>query len=132
MSIYTRIFKQRAVYWPPSGQSDAFGRPIQADPIEIKCRWEDNTTEAFDGHGRQIIITSQVYTDRDVIPGGLMKFGLLADVTNPGDPFANPDVSEIKKFDKTPNLRNTKFLRIAHLGLFGGGGSAHGSSYGTR
>lgn len=122
MSLITKMLKKgRAVYWPPvldedgGPVSDEFGMPTFEDPVQIKCRWEDYDVEFVENAGRQEESKARVYVDRDVQLKGVLWKGLIEDLVEAEDPFKNPGAWEIKKFDKIPNLRQTKFVRIAWL-----------------
>lgn len=121
MSIITRMRKQTAVYWPPGSEStagrdyDDYGRPLYGDPVEIDCRWVDVNEEFVGPTGDRLSTQSIVYTDRDVGLRGVLMLGELTDITDADNPKNNLNAWEIRRFDKTPNLRNTEVLRKAYL-----------------
>jgi len=121
MSIITKMLRQDAVYWPLAGvdsggvDMDAYGQPIASDPVKIDCRWVDKAVQFSDAVGETRISHSVVYVDRDVVLGGFLMLGVLDDVTDEDVPLNNVNAWEIKRFDKTPNLKNTEFLRTAYL-----------------
>lgn len=122
MSIITKMLKQKAVYWPPesvdsSGDDfDNYGQPqVSVDPIEIDCRWEDVAQEFIDSEGTAQVSRSVVYVSQDVEVGGILMSGNLVDVIDAVNIKENPNAWEIRRFDKLPNLKATKFLRTAYL-----------------
>lgn len=121
MSIITRMLKQTCVYWPMGSSdsgSDDFddqGFPILADPIELKCRWEDVNEEFITANETKMTSKSKVYVESDADVGGVLMLGLLSDVTDLVNVKENDGADEIKRFDKIPNLKATEFVRLAWL-----------------
>lgn len=121
MSLFTRMLKQNAVYWPlatsESGEVayNNDGEIRYGTPIEILCRWEDIAEEFIDKYGTVQVSKSLVYVGIDVSVGGCLYLGDLESSMDWDDPKANEGVWEIRRFDKIPNIRITKFLRIAYL-----------------
>jgi hypothetical protein len=121
MSLATRFLKQTAVYWAPGSEDsggsdfDEFGKPQYATYVQITCRWEQTNEEYIDAKGTQRVTTAVVYTDEDVIPGGVLMLGVLADVTDVSVPKNNANAAEIMAFEKQPTFKATDFLRIAKL-----------------
>jgi len=58
---------------------------------------------------------AQIYTDRDLETGGIFMLGTFDDVDNYDTPKENTGAWEIITVVKTPNLKRTKFLRLAYL-----------------
>lgn len=112
MSIITRMLKDFAVYWEISGY-DAFGNPSISSPIQLTCRWEDSQQQIVTSDGTPITAKSIVYVNQDVITGGYLFHGLLADA--PSDPKISEKAFLIRRFDKLPNLRYTEYLRTAYI-----------------
>lgn len=116
MGLLQRIMKQTCVYWSTdSDRADKFGNPISAAPIEIPCRWEDGIDNPVYADESRILADTRVFVGQDVDVDGFLLLGTLADVQDMNDPKQNPKAFRIKKFDKTPNLRATDFVRIAYL-----------------
>jgi len=111
MSILTRMLRQTAVYWAPSG-SDAYGRTTFADPVELSCRWEDTAEEFIDAQGERQVSKAKVYVGEDIEPGGYIMLGDLDDVDEDANPREVSDAWAIRSFAKTPNLKATAFLRL--------------------
>lgn len=141
--MITRTCKQKAVYWG-SPTEDGFGGKTFADPVEIACRWEDMQQIVTDAKGNEITSRALVFVLQDVDEEGMLYLGTLAaldiildelltadnvDITADNEtitadasiaPLPNPMTIEgayiIKRFQKTPALRNTtEFLRKAYL-----------------
>lgn len=119
MGILTTMLKQTAVYWAPADPStDAYGRPLFDDPVELNCRWEDVAMEYVARDGETSVSKSVVYVASDVVVGGLLMEGVIEDTEDsafPDDPKDADGVEEIRRFDKLPNLKNTAYLRTAIL-----------------
>lgn len=114
MSIYTKILKDYAVYWPPLGL-DENGRFATGTAVEIRCRWEENCLEFLDGHGQISVSKSKIFSGIDLAFGGMIWHGRLANVVSATVPTNNPGALEIRGWKKIPNRKNTRFLRIAFL-----------------
>lgn len=115
MGLIKKMRRQFAVYWPPIGTDDE-GEFVYGDPVEIKCRWEDDATDYIDAKSTTEINVTKVYCDRVVKVGGMLWRGRLADLSSQSDPKSNENASEILKYSEIPNLKAKDFLRIATLG----------------
>lgn len=115
MSIISRMRRQQAVYWEPTGQSGPGGEPLYLAPIEIKCRWDDVQEVSVSPTGEEFVSRSKVYTDRRVKLNGVLKEGKLDSVTLPDEPLANEEAFLIRARGKIPNFRATEFLHFAVL-----------------
>lgn len=113
MSIITRMRKQSAVYWPPTG-ADEYGHPTFGTAVAVSCRWEDKSEEFVDDKGERQVSNAVVYVDQDMVPGGWLWLGSLGDESDSGDPIAS-GAHEIRKFEKVPNLKATEHLRTVML-----------------
>lgn len=113
MSIIDRMRKQNAVHWRRM-TPDKYGKFSFAVPVEIECRWDDCAEEFRDTLGNLLVSSAVVYPDRDMVVGDMLRFGEMGSDT-PDDPTELTDAFEVKRFEKIPNLRATKFLRIARL-----------------
>lgn len=114
MGIITRMRKQDAVYWPISSV-DNYGQPVLGTPVQIRCRWEDRNEEFVDVNGTQLLSSAVVYVDRDVVPGGVLMLGTLADITDADNPKENDNAYEIRRFDNLPDIRAKEFLKTAWM-----------------
>jgi hypothetical protein len=121
MSLIEDMLIQKAVYWPLGSADsggrdfDDYGQPVYATPVEIDCRWHDKNTELILADGTQTVSRSLVFVDRDVVLGGVLWLGELADVAYADDPKANDGAWEIIKFDKIPDMDGEEFVRKAFL-----------------
>ena len=121
MSLIERMLKQKAVYWAlGSAESagldfDDQGSPIYATPVEIKCRWEERSDEFIDRNGALVSSRAVVFVDRDLKVGGVLMPGTLDTGLNWDEPKKNDGAWEIQGWEKVPDLRIKKFLRIAYL-----------------
>jgi len=114
MSIITRMRKQDAVYWPYDS-IDQFGKKAFGSATAIRVRWEDINEEYLDGAGERRMSKALVYVDRDVLIGGMLMLGTIADITDTVNIRENEGAWEIRRFDKLPNLKNTEYLRSVYL-----------------
>ena len=115
MSLISRMRRQDAVYWPPQ-QAGRYGLAGLGQPVAVRCRWDDVHEQYVTTTGTTTISNAKVYVDQDMLPGGYLWLGLLADLPDsPTDPRQLPGAYEIQKLEKIGNLRATEFLRIAML-----------------
>lgn len=114
MGIISKMRKQTCTYWARLG-TDGSGQPRFADPIDIKCRWEDETVEFLDQEGAKQISNAIVYVDREVTLGGVLRLGAVADIGTSLSPNQHRDAYHIRKLGKLPNLRNTETLLTAYV-----------------
>jgi len=114
MSIIVKMRRQRAVWWQRNAQADQYGSYSFAAPVEILCRWDDVSQEFLAADGEKRSSRSMVYTDRVMLPGDRLMLGEL-DSNTPTDPLSVTNTFEVRRFDKTPNLRATETLFTAYL-----------------
>jgi hypothetical protein len=121
MSVITKMLKGTCVYWGlksnESGQLayDDNGNPQVTSPVELQCRWVDKTKLFVEPNGEQWTSHSEVYVSSDVDVKGFLFNGELTDLTDQNVPQNNVGACEIRRFDKTPNFKQTEFLRKAFL-----------------
>ncbi len=113
MGLIKRMRKQPAVYWAQTPK-DEFGSVGFAEPVQIKCRWEDRVGQVLDSKGELVNATSVVYVDRDIELADKLKLGELDSMTL-SDPSSDAEAFTVAGFEKVPNLRAKEFLRIAYL-----------------
>jgi hypothetical protein len=106
----------QAVYWAPI-KADSFGRPTQAAPVQLACRWEDQVVETIDRDGNIVYSSATVYLASPVLVGGYLFLGLLSSIGSGfGDPIqSNPGVHEIISLGSAPNLKASQILYQAML-----------------
>ena len=114
MSIITKVLKQTAIYWAPTGGFDKFGQALFSAPEEITCRWIDKTEEVITPDGTKVLSQSRAMVSKDVQVGGILMLGEL-DSTVDAIPKNNPGAHEIVQFGKVPNFRCTEFVRTAYM-----------------
>jgi len=113
MSSLTRLLKQKCVLWTHITYG-INGMPIYSSPVEIKCRWEDSYVEYLDKQNQVCLSAAVVYLDRDVKVGDVLMLGSISENLE-SDPLMNEGAAEIKQFNKIPDLKNRKCLRVAYL-----------------
>lgn len=120
MRIIRKMRRRKAVYWAPAG-NDRMGKATFAEPIEIKCRWEDKVSEIVNSEGRTIVTTSIVYPDQVLeLTGYLWLIPKGEDMDsveglNLTNPKANEGAKEVKAMGQLPDLRDTDVLLTAWL-----------------
>lgn len=122
MSLIKRMLRDVCVLWKRDGV-DEYGAFRWTAPVEIKCRWEEIEQVAVNRKDSAAGIqdmpkespASLVYVDRDLSPGDILWYGKLADVPAGTDPATLYKASEVKRFDKLPDMRIREYLRKAYL-----------------
>lgn len=109
-----KILNQVAVYWHYEGR-DENGQPLYSTPVEIDCRWEDVGKLFLNDKGQEEVSRSIVYVDRDLKKDSVLWLGDLNDLEDLDDPLDNDNAWSIRYWQKIPNRRATKFVRIATL-----------------
>lgn len=118
MSLIRRMLKQRVLYWgtPVSNTEGGF---TFAAASELRARWEDRQVEYFDAAGARKLSQSVVYVEADVAVGGFLRLGTEDDLESGQDVSTSPyDIDgafRIGGFDKLPDIRARRFVRIAYL-----------------
>ena len=100
MSFYTKMLRQKAVWWPLASASgtqqlDAYGQFVYGDPIEIDCRWEDTAEDFIASDGTTRVSSAVVFVDRDLTVGGFIFLGTLSSLIDPTDPKNTEGAMEI-------------------------------------
>ena len=119
-TIFTRMLKGTAVYWP-ADVADGFGGFTIGTPVEIACRWEHKTILYVDSQGQEKQCNSVVYVqDTTVDIDYYLWEGALADLTTDqrNDPLGELGTNVIKQIngkDIIPNFKHTKNLRVLYL-----------------
>jgi hypothetical protein len=114
-NLLKRVCKQDCVYWAPSAVGTDGQVTEYEDPVDLKCRWEDVQEVYIDKDGNEKVSRSRVFVLQDVKPLGVLWLGTIEQLTTTDDPFVNEGAYEIRQFDKTPDFKAKKFLRIAWL-----------------
>lgn len=137
MSLIVRMRRQRAVWWQRVETPNKYGEFTFNPPVEVRCRWEDVAVEFVDPKSEKQISRSLVYVDRVMTPGDRLKLGELSEtdwiletgfwsdsgiwvddalwIDSLSTVTIDEDSFEIRRFDQTPNLRNTRTLLTAYL-----------------
>lgn len=112
MRIITKVLKQKAVYWAPTGKRNEYGEPLYNAPEEIRCRWVDVAVVETDPDGKEHVYSSVVMVQVDLVGEGKIVLGKLEDFSS-----ANPpkEAKQVRKFYKTPTLNARRFVRTAML-----------------
>ena len=95
-----RLFPQKVTWWIRTG-SDQYGASIFGTPKVIGARWEDKNMQYNDRQGNTATSSAIVYVDRDVEVGDYLMLG----ESESNDPLL-VDAYEIKKYNKSPDIRN--------------------------
>lgn len=115
-SLISRVCAQTAVYWG-SPTNDGYGSFTYDDPVEISVRWQDKTEIIKDSKGQEQVSRAEVYLTQDVDEQGILYLGTLDDLDSAQEdsPFTIDGAYIIMKFEKSPNIKGTEFVRKAYL-----------------
>jgi len=128
LRIIDKMRRQNAIYWPPLA-ADRFGVQVPGALVELamvcgdknyRVRWVDVTEEFLGTDNTTQMSNAYVYVPvlpdgSEVVVGGYLWLGDRSGLTDEKDPRNNPGAWEVRKFEKTPTLRASKFIRKAVL-----------------
>jgi hypothetical protein len=101
---------QPATYWAP-GPENKYGEQSFAAPVLIATRWEEHNEQIRKATGEEVISTTRVFVDREVLVDGFLQEG---DYTAQLDPnMGNARV--IQTTAVIPDIRNVSKERKAYL-----------------
>lgn len=113
MSVITSMRRQKAVYWK-QGPLGVTGQPTFLAPVEIDCRWEDESVEFLNNNAERLASKAVVYVDRDMQEKDVLMLSTLNSAVL-DDPFDNANAFSVRGFASLPNFKATEFLRTAYL-----------------
>ena len=125
MSIEDNIARNltaTCVYWG-NPQNDGEGGFTFDDAVEISCRWEDMMQIVSDAKGNEVSSRALVFVGQDLDEEGYLYLGTLDDLYDSAessagaidDPKEIEGAYQIKRFQKTPSLSGSGYLRKAYL-----------------
>ena len=103
-----------AVWWAKN-DTDRYGDPSFATPVEIDVRWTDKNEMVILANGDVVRSNAKVFVDRDITVGDILLHSELDSSVDQDTPLNNVGAFEVQELKKTPNKRNTKWLRKALL-----------------
>lgn len=112
--IIRRMRKEIVTLWPLTGH-DGTGRPLFGEPIETWARWDDKRTKFLAPSGEELASRAVVYPQWTPATGSIFTRKRKVTLTDPEDPFNNPDTFEVKGTQTIPKLRYDDTLHIAYL-----------------
>lgn len=117
-SVVNKFAKITMVYWRKTG-SDSSGRPMFADPVELKVRWEDTQEENIEAGGRVVTASTYLLLSTPVTEGSWVFRGTLVSwkalPTFPKVPTFGQGGREIIKVKETPDIKCKTFIYEAWL-----------------
>jgi len=112
MNILPGLLNQTLVYWPPAARNE-FGKATYGTPVQLSCHWEQEQVEIKDAEGNNFISTATIFLDQEVLRGGWVWEGLLADA--PANPITPVPLQQIKQCRRVPDVDNTETVYIANI-----------------
>jgi len=104
-----RRFPSAITYW--AATPDGYGGYTFTSPVAMTGRWENKTERTVDSNGVEIVCRSVVYLSADVAVEGFLYLG----TSTSASPLSVTGAQQIRRFDKTPDLRNVTYERKAIL-----------------
>lgn len=116
MAFPDRNLNQKCVYWG-GPTPDGYGGFDYDDPEELDCRWVNTNQVIIDAKGREMVCRATVQVNQDLDEEGMLYLGELDDLDSAEEvaPETIAAAYQIKRFDKIPTMRGTKFFRMAYL-----------------
>lgn len=126
-SIIEKMKKQKCVFWAYSGSNRHGSSQTYAEPVLMRCRWEDVSEEFKTSTGETVVSQSRVFLSEGADDAALVVKGavmLVPTATTSLDelttldrvnPLRNKGAWTIRGFSKVPDLKAKNFLRIAML-----------------
>lgn len=102
-------FPANVTYW--AATPDGYGGFSFASPLTIKGRWQDTVMDTINNQGEAIVSRAIVYVNTDVEVNGYLAQGDLDDI----DPTLIDGAHRIARFDKSPNIKYSDYLRKVTL-----------------
>jgi len=109
MPNFERNLLQTLTYWEQTG-SDQYNKPIFADPISLRCRWEDVVEKVIDKHGEEIVSKSRIFLAVPIRAEGYVLQGESTSMT----PLVI-GAEEVRQVKSVPDLRNMKQMYTVWL-----------------
>ena len=110
--IETLNLNQYAILWEAS-TLDEYGSKTVESPVEIKVRWEHSKGRTTDNESTTIETSIEVYVDRDIDLGSIMRLGRMVDLPDTPD-----NLKIVVGFDSIPDLRGKNYQRLVLLEKF--------------
>ena len=109
---------QDAVYW--AYINDAKGsKEMFEDPVEIKCRWDEEVSHVASGDGAVLVSQVTLLTPIDLVENSYVFQGTLDDI-DMEDKYKPENIEsahKIKKMSRTPLIKSsTNIVYKAYLG----------------
>lgn len=102
-------FPSTITYW--SATPDRYGGFTFGAPTAVKARWQDTVEVTINSNGDSIVSRAIVFVATDVDVNGYLYNG----VSIAADPTTLPTAHKIQRFDKSPNIRYSDYLRKVTL-----------------
>jgi hypothetical protein len=116
MSIIITMRKQQCVKWALTGTSK-MGAKTYAEPVQMKCRWDEAKVLHMSREGDEAHETATVYPEEAAGIGDLMALGTLADYEEAGsNPRTDHRVRPVLSCRTVNNKRQTQTMYIVKVG----------------
>lgn len=81
-------------------RTNEFGEDLVESPVEIYSRWEEDRREATTENGSKVAITHQIFVDREVTLGSILRRGALED-----EPQTPDNLVVVVAYSETEDLK---------------------------
>jgi hypothetical protein len=113
-----QYLNQTMVYWAKTG-TDNFGKPLFAQPVEVKCRWEDLHEQVLLLDGRTVQSNAHIMCGQRILNGSVLMLTTLVKFkqmpTYPKVPTTQQGGYEVFKSGHTPDFDGSDLLFEAWL-----------------
>lgn len=110
---------QLALKWDRDG-NDTFGRPaIEADPTELRVRWQDVNEEMTDPEGQRVLVSVKVHSTETIEIGSILWLGSLSDWDDVVQGTNGTNLMCVKAIEYVPNINGRHKRRVYGLQFYG-------------
>lgn len=105
MQVISKVQRDTLTYWAYAG-ADRYGEPTYANPIQMKCRWDDCRKQVFMEDGSPVFTKIELITAKPLAVKGMVRKGKLTGQEHQANPRTLSDTHEIIQTDITPMFTN--------------------------
>lgn len=109
VSFIKSVCTQDAIYWEFEGV-DRHGQSTFANPIDMKCRWDEKTEVIISFAGKEFVADAELLIVNDVKEESMIMLGEVADLPADTSPNNQDDAFIIKRAHRFPLFKGTEFV----------------------
>lgn len=104
MRLITKCQREYLTYWEPLPDTNEYGEPVFAPPVEMTCRFDDKIQEIIQQDGTVVHGKVQLITEKKLQVGGIVVRKRLEEITYMADPRTNPEAYKVMVVMETPTI----------------------------